>query len=118
MVVKEIPVDVGNEATEIADEVVEEVLEEIEEIQEEEAKPNKPVAKITKATAKRQSKKEDPTVVDLKQRMPCPVCKKMYTLHSLLYTHKCTIDAREKKKKSLGNLLHNRLKRQSLSRNL
>ena len=37
--------------------------------------------------------------IDLKQRMPCPICKKMYTLHSLLYTHQCMKDAREAKAK-------------------
>ena len=103
MVVKEIPVVTDSENLEAPEEVegvFDEGLEEVGDFQEdrtEETKPNKPVAKITKA--KRQSKKEDPAVVDLKQRMPCPVCKKMYTLHSLLYTHKCTIDAREKIKK-------------------
>ena len=101
MVVKEIPVVTDNEN--LVQEEVEgaEVLEEVGDFQEdraEETKPNKPVAKITKATAKRQRKKDDPKTIDMKQRMPCPVCKKMYTLHSLLYTHKCTLEAREKNK--------------------
>ena len=100
MVVKEIPVATDIENLEVPEEgegALDEVLEEVEELprqRKEETKPNKPVPKITKA--KRQSKKEDPTIVDLKQRMPCPVCKRIFTLHSLLYRHKCTIDAREK----------------------
>ena len=51
---------------------------------------------------KRKAKKEEEKV-DLKQRMPCPVCKRICTLHALLYTHQCTKDAREvKQKKVLG----------------
>ena len=48
---------------------------------------------------KARAKKEEPPKVDLKQRMPCPVCKRICTLHALLYTHQCTKDAREAKLK-------------------
>ena len=52
-----------------------------------------------KAKAKKEEEK-----VDLKQRMPCPVCKRVCTLHALLYTHKCTKDAREAKLKKSAEL--------------
>ena len=37
--------------------------------------------------------------------MPCPICKKICTLHALLYTHQCTKDAREAKLKKSENII-------------
>ena len=67
----------------------------------------KPPAKaVAKSVSRGSSKAANPPPrtaqqdkIDLKQRMPCPICKKMYTLHSLLYTHQCMKDAREAKAK-------------------
>ena len=42
--------------------------------------------------------------MDLKQRMPCPICKRICTLHALLYTHQCTKDARAAKLKKSADL--------------
>ena len=65
-----------------------------------EAKPVKREESWTKAVPKRKAKaKKEEEKVDLKQRMPCPVCKRICTLHALLYTHQCTKDAREAKLK-------------------
>ena len=37
--------------------------------------------------------------------MPCPICKRICTLHALLYTHKCTKDAREAKLKTAEKVI-------------
>ena len=37
--------------------------------------------------------------------MPCPICKRICTLHSLLYTHQCTKDAREAKLKKAEKVI-------------
>ena len=101
MPVKEVPVPTGEDAVQ---EAVEDILEApIPEVAPE-PKANKEDDSWTKVVPKPRSrvsraKKEEPPKVDLKQRMPCPICKKMYTLHSLLYTHQCTKDAREAKQK-------------------
>ena len=98
MPVKEVPVPTGEDAVE---EAIEDILEApIPEVAPE-PKANKEDDNWTKVVPKRKAraKKEEPPKVDLKQRMPCPICKKMYTLHSLLYTHQCTKDAREAKQK-------------------
>ena len=48
--------------------------------------------KATKAAAKAAAKQDK---VDLKTKIPCPICKKgPYTLHHLMYTHSCTKEAR------------------------
>ena len=90
MPVKEIPVPTGEEVQE-AEELPELIPE---------AKPVKKEESWTKAVPKRKAKaKKEEEKVDLKQRMPCPVCKRVCTLHALLYTHTCTKDAREAKLK-------------------
>ena len=103
MPVKEVPVPTGEEV-EDAQEPQERQPEEVfaEELPElvPEAKPVKKEESWTKAVPKRKAKaKKEEEKVDLKQRMPCPVCKRICTLHALLYTHKCTKDAREAKLK-------------------
>ena len=103
MPVKEVPVPTGEEvedAQESQDVQPEEVLaEELPELTPE-AKPVKKEESWTKAVPKRKAKaKKEEEKVDLKQRMPCPVCKRICTLHALLYTHQCTKDAREAKLK-------------------
>ena len=101
MPVKEVPVPTGEDAVQ---EAIEDILEApIPEVAPE-PKANKEDDSWTKVAPKPKSrvsraKKEEPPKVDLKQRMPCPICKELYTLHSLLYTHKCTKDAREAKQK-------------------
>ena len=101
MPVKEVPVPTGEDAVQ---EAIEDILEApIREVAPE-PKADKEDDSWTKVVPKPKSrvsraKKEEPPKVDLKQRMPCPICKKMYTLHSLLYTHQCTKDAREAKQK-------------------
>ena len=103
MPVKEVPVPTGEEVQEAQEpqEVQpEEVL--VEELPEliPQPKPVKKEESWTKAVPKRKAKaKKEEEKVDLKQRMPCPVCKRICTLHSLLYTHQCTKDAREAKLK-------------------
>ena len=103
MPVKEVPVPTGEEVQEAQEpqEVQpEEVL--VEELPEliPQPKPVKKEESWTKAVPKRKAKaKKEEEKVDLKQRMPCPVCKRICTLHALLYTHKCTKDAREAKLK-------------------
>ena len=101
MPVKEVPVPTGEDAVEEAiDDILEAPMPEVAP----EPKANKEDDSWTKVVPKPKSrvsraKKEEPPKVDLKQHMPCPICKKLYTLHSLLYTHKCTKDAREAKQK-------------------
>ena len=100
MPVKEVPVPTGEEAQEPQEVQPEEVL--VEELPEliPQPKPVKKEESWTKAVPKRKAKaKKEEEKVDLKQRMPCPVCKRVCTLHALLYTHKCTKDAREAKLK-------------------
>ena len=103
MPVKEVPVPTGEEVQEAQEpqEVQpEEVL--VDELPEliPQPKPVKKEESWTKAVPKRKAKaKKEEEKVDLKQRMPCPVCKRICTLHSLLYTHQCTKDAREAKLK-------------------
>ena len=104
MAVKEIPVPTGEEAEGLPEEQVE---QEVEQVKDEalpeiipETKPVKKEESWTKVTPKRKAKaKKEEEKIDLKQRMPCPICKKLYTLHSLLYTHQCTKDARAAKQK-------------------
>ncbi len=108
MQVKEVPVPTGEEVQE-AQEPQEVQLEEVlvEELPEliPEPKPVKKEESWTKAVHKRKAKaKKEEEKVDLKQRMPCPVCKRVCTLHALLYTHKCTKDAREAKLKKSAEL--------------
>ena len=68
-------------------------------------KPVKKEESWTKAVPKRKAKaKKEEEKVDLKQRMPCPICKRICTLHALLYTHQCTKDAREAKLKKSADL--------------
>ena len=108
MPVKEVPVPTGEEVQEAQEpqEVQpEEVL--VEELPEliPQPKPVKKEESWTKAVPKRKAKaKKEEEKVDLKQRMPCPVCKRICTLHALLYTHKCTKDAREAKLKKSAEL--------------
>ena len=102
MPVKEIPVPTGEDQQEAHEEQVEGVS--VETLSEfvPEPKADKEEDNWTKVAPKRKARakaKEEPPKPDLKQRMPCPICKKMYTLHSLLYTHQCTKDAREAKQK-------------------
>ena len=106
MGVKEVPVPTGEEAQEPQEEQVEEVLvEELPEIVSE-SKPVKEDVGWTKVAPKRKAKaKKEEEKVDLKQRMPCPICKKMQSLHCLLYTHQCTKDAREAKQKKSAVLV-------------
>ena len=104
MPVKEVPVPTGEEVQEEAQEPQEVHPEEVlvEELPElvPESKPVKKEESWTKAVPKRKAKaKKEEEKVDLKQRMPCPVCKRICTLHALLYTHQCTKDAREAKLK-------------------
>ena len=104
MPVKEVPVPTGEEVQEEAHEPHEVQPEQVsvEELPElvPESKPVKQEESWTKAVPKRKAKaKKEEEKVDLKQRMPCPVCKRICTLHALLYTHKCTKDAREAKLK-------------------
>ena len=105
MPVKEVPVPTGEEVEDALDVQPEEVLaEELPELTPE-AKPIKKEESWTKAVPKRKAKaKKEEEKVDLKQRMPCPVCKRICTLHALLYTHKCTKDAREAKLKKSAEL--------------
>ena len=112
MPVKEVPVPTGEEDAEVdnnADDPAEseesskeEKVEEIAPKKKRITGKQKPPAKA-KAVAKRAADPPPRTAqqdkIDLKQRMPCPICKKMYTLHSLLYTHQCMKDAREAKAK-------------------
>ena len=49
--------------------------------QENDSNPQKVVRKRNRPKAKAEPKP------DLSQRMSCAICKKMYTLHSLLYRH-------------------------------
>ena len=101
MPLKEVPVPTGEEAEE-AQEPQEVQPEEVLVVELPELIPQpKPIKKEeswTKAVPKRKAKKEE-AKVDLKQRMPCPICKRICTLHALLYTHQCTKDAREAKLK-------------------
>ena len=103
MPIKEVPVPTGEEVQEAQEpqEVQpEEVL--VEELPEliPQPKPVKKEESWTKAVPKRKAKaKKEEAKVDLKQRMPCSICKRICTLHALLYTHKCTKDAREAKQK-------------------
>ena len=100
MPVKEIPVPTGEDVQEFSEEQVEQELEQLEEESLPESKPVKKEESWTKVTPKRKAKaKKEEEKVDLKQRMPCPICKKVCTLHALLYTHQCTKDAREAKLK-------------------
>ena len=110
MPIKEISVPTGEEVVD-AQEPQERQPEEVfaEELPElvPEAKPVKKEESWTKAVPKRKAKAKamkEEEKVDLKQRMPCPVCKRVCTLHSLLYTHKCTKDAREAKLKKSAEL--------------
>ena len=110
MPVKEVPVPTGDEvedAQESQDVQPEEVFaEDLPELTPE-SKPVKKEESWTKAVPKRKAKakaKKEVEKVDLKQRMPCPVCKRICTLHALLYTHKCTKDAREAKLKKSAEL--------------
>ena len=101
MPVKEIPVPTGEDQQEAHEEQVEDVsVEPLSEVAPE-SKVVKEDDGWTKVVPKRKARatKEEPPKPDLKQKMPCPICKKMYTLHSLLYTHQCTKDAREEKRK-------------------
>ena len=101
MPVKEIPVPTGEDQQEAHEEQVEDVsVEPLSEVAPE-SKVVKEDDGWTKVVPKRKARatKEEPPKPDLKQKMPCPICKKMYTLHSLLYTHQCTKDAREAKQK-------------------
>ena len=106
MPVKEVPVPTGEDAVEEAiDDILEAPIPEVAP----EPKANKEDDSWTKVVPKPKSrvsraKKEEPPKVDLKQRMPCPVCKRICTLHALLYTHKCTKDAREAKLKKSAEL--------------
>ena len=100
MPVKEIPVPTGQELQEPSEEQVEQEPEQVEQVLEEvsevESKPVKIEESWTKVTPKRKAKaKKEEEKIDLKQRMPCPICKRICTLHALLYTHQCTKDARE-----------------------
>ena len=102
---KEVPAPTGEEVEEAAEVQPEEVL--VEELPElvPESKPVKKEESWTKAVPKRKAKaKKEEGKVDLKQRMPCPVCKRICTLHALLYTHQCTKDAREAKQKKSADL--------------
>ena len=111
MPVKEVPVPTGEEVQEEAHEPHEVQPEEVsvEELPEliPEPKPVKQEESWTKAVPKSRPSGRNPKAkakkeeekVDLKQRMPCPVCKRICTLHALLYTHKCIKDAREAKLK-------------------
>ena len=109
MPVKEVPVPTGEEVQE-AEEPQERQPEEVlaEELPElvPESKPVKQEESWTKAVPKRKAKasKKEEEKVDLKQRMPCPVCKRICALHALLYTHQCTKDAREAKLKKSAEL--------------
>ena len=97
MPVKEVPVPTGEEPEEV---LVDELPELIPQ-----PKPVKKEESWTKAVPKRKAKaKKEEEKVDLKQRMPCPVCKRICTLHALLYTHQCTKDAREAKLKKITDL--------------
>ena len=50
-------------------------------------------AKPKASSAAKAAAKQDK--VDLKTKIPCPICKKgPYTLHHLMYTHQCTKEAR------------------------
>ena len=105
MPVKEIPVPTGEEAQEPQEEQLEEVsVEPLPELIPE-SKPVKEEEGWTKVLPKRKAKvKKEEEKVDLKQRMPCPICKRICTLHALLYTHQCTKDAREAKLKKITDL--------------
>ena len=107
MPVKEVPVPTGEDVQEPQEEQGEDVYEEALPDLVPEPKANKEDDNWTKVVPKRKAraKKEEPPKVDLKQRMPCPICKKMYTLHSLLYTHQCTKDAREAKQKKSTQII-------------
>ena len=95
MPVKEVPVPTGEELQEPSEEQVEQVPEEVSEVVPRgvapESKPVKIEETFVKATPKRKAKaKKEEEKFDLKQRMPCPICKKICTLHALLsvsYTH-------------------------------
>ena len=85
----------------VVEHVADEAVESEESSKEEEVKEIAPKRRLTgkqkppakaKAITKSVAKEAWPRTVqqdkiDLKQRTPCPICKKMYTLHSLLYTH-------------------------------
>ena len=108
MPVKEVPVPTGEEVEDAQEpqerQPEEDLVEELPELVPE-AKPVKKEESWTKAVPKRKAKaKKEEEKVDLKQRMPCPVCKRVCTLHALLYTHKCTKDAREAKLKKSAEL--------------
>ena len=108
MPVKEVPVPTGEEVQEAEEpqerQPEEDLVEELPELVPE-AKPVKKEESWTKAVPKRKAKaKKEEEKVDLKQRMPCPVCKRICTLHALLYTHQCTKDAREAKLKKSAEL--------------
>ena len=105
MPVKEVPVPTGEDAVEeaieeLAKEPIPEFVPEPKVVKEDDHWTKVvPKSRSSGLRPKARAKKEEPPKVDLKQRMPCPICKKLYTLHSLLYTHQCTKDAREAKQK-------------------
>ena len=102
MPVKEVPVPTGEDLPEASEEQVEGVSVETLSEFAPEPKADKEEDNWTKVVPKRKARakaKEEPPKPDLKQKMPCPICKKMYTLHSLLYTRQCIKDAREAKHK-------------------
>ena len=108
MPVKEVPVPTGEDLPEASEEQVEGVS--VETLSEfvPEPKADKEEDNWTKVAPKRKARakaKEEPPKPDLRQRMPCPICKKMYTLHSLLYTHQCTKDARDAKQKKSTQII-------------
>ena len=117
MPVKEIPVPTGEELQELPEEQVEQELEQVEQVLEEvsevESKPVKKEETFVKVTPKRKAKaKKEEEKIDLKQRMPCPICKKVCTLHALLYTHQCTKDAREAKLKKAEKVIEKIIEKQ------
>ena len=108
MPVKEIPVPTGEDVQEAQEEATEDIPEESIPEFVPESKADKEEDNWTKVVPKRKARakaKEEPPKPDLRQRMPCPICKKMYTLHSLLYTHQCTKDARDAKQKKSTQII-------------
>ena len=100
MPVKEVPVPTGDEVQEPQEEQAEDVsVETLPELVPE-PKRVKKEDDWTNVTKRKAKAKKEEEKVDLKQRMPCPICKKNHTLHCLLlYTHQCTKDARAAKQK-------------------
>ena len=113
MPLKEIPVPTGEEVPETQEEQVQEVSEEAIPEFVPESKPVKIEESWTKVTPKRKAKaKKEEEKIDLKQRMPCPICKRICTLHALLYTHQCTKDAREAKLKKAEKVIEKIIEKQ------